>query len=796
MNKLAKALYDNTAECAEELAFRRGDILTVLDQNVSGTSEWWRCKLYGRHGLAPANRLELLPQAATTENTVNQEAERTIDSAQNIYQIPSVPRQVTSPVYEPMKAIYKVPSAPPSASKCSAFQHSPGESDADKPSFFSISSSPKGDVYDIPSQPRLACFFTESLVSRSPKHLVVSNSELDRKFGSPEKLRPNSPGDFEICAAPPPLAPDPNYDIPVPSSTELQHKVITGYSTLPNLRTPEWIYDVPAGLPQHSYNSLSSKTICSQPYNTNSLRFPLIKGDNPAASFYDIPKPSSLEVLSPPRLLQRVPSFEKPPTPQLNEEFVYDVPPRKEELIQGASDITCENQLPECWRNSSNTSELKRVRQQRMRNFMECMSFHGFSRSEEQEAPERERRRTLFQSSRDSQRISTASSSSTSSSTSSCDSLALSSSSPEPLPEVTLSPDEVCHKLSELQNSVVQAVPQLMVFVSSSWRYQEHLRKHLKEIKDATELISRSLICFLNFTLDIKGNARRLTDINLQTRLYKQLSIVEDSGVILQQTVRDLNSTGWPLDKLCQNPGQVQSPDQLDRFVMVARTVPDDVKRLVSIINANSKLLFRVPQKSAEPVSSPAPGEAKKCSDENKQEDSMEDSNDYVELEAKIEEKKPKEIKETEKVTPASQTTCPDEQHPSSDSGNGTEAHQASPMSEHCRLYFGALQKAIGGFVGSVRDGQPPEKFISQSKLVIMVGQRLVDTLCREAQREKPNQTLLCKSNHLCALLKQLAVATKKAALHFPDKQALCEAQEFAKELAQRAQHFRISLDI
>ncbi|RVE72951.1 hypothetical protein OJAV_G00043830 [Oryzias javanicus] len=793
MNKLAKALYDNTAECAEELAFRRGDILTVLDQNVSGTSEWWRCVLYGRHGLAPANRLELLPQAATTESTVNQEAERTKDSAQNIYQIPSVPRPVTSPVYEPMKAIYKVPSAPPSASKGSvqsAFQHSTGESDAEKPSFFSMGSSPKGDVYDIPSQPRPAFFFTESLVSRSQKALVVSSSELERKFGSPEKLRPNSPGDFEICGAPPPLALDPNYDIPVPSSAELQHKVITGYSTLPNLRTPEWIYDVPAGLPQHSYKSLSSKTISIHPYDTNSLRFPLIKGDTAASSFYKIPKSSSLEVSSPPILLPHDPSFEKPPTLQPYEEFVYDVPPRKKELNQGASEI----QLPECRRSSSNTSELKQVRQQRMRSFMECMSFHGFSRSEEQEVPERERRRTLYQSSRNSQRISTASSSSTSSSTSSCDSLALSSSSPEPLPEVTLNPDEVCHKLSELQSSVVQAVPQLMVFVSSSWRYQEHLKNHLMEIKDAAELISRSLICFLNFTLDIKGNARRLTDTNLQTRLCKQLSIVENSGVILQQTVRDLNSTGWPLDKLCQDPGKVQSPDQLDRFVMVARTVPDDVKRLVSIINANSKLLFRVPQKSSEPVSSPATGEVKKSSDENKQEeDSMEDNNDYVQLEAKIEEKKAKEIKETEKVTPASKTIRPDNQHPSSD---GTEAHQASPMSEHCRLYFGALQKAIGGFVGSVRDGQPPEKFISQSKLVIMVGQRLVDTLCREAQREKPNQTLLCKSNHLCALLKQLAVATKKAALHFPDKQALCEAQEFAKELAQRAQHFRISLDI
>ncbi len=77
-----------------------------------------------------------------------------------------------------------------------------------------------------------------------------------------------------------------------------------------------------------------------------------------------------------------------------------------------------------------------------------------------------------------------------------------------------------------------------------------------------------------------------------------------------------------------------------------------------------------------------------------------------------------------------------------------------------------------------------------------MVGQRLVDTLYKEAQRGGSNQTLLCRSNHLCALLKQLAVATKKAALHFPDKEALHEAQEFAKELAQKAQHFRISLDL
>lgn len=133
--------------------------------------------------------------------------------------------------------------------------------------------------------------------------------------------------------------------------------------------------------------------------------------------------------------------------------------------------------------------------------------------------------------------------------------------------------------------------------------------------------------------------------------------------------------------------------------------------------------------------------------------------------------------------------------HPS-DFSSSTREQPPSSQSEHCCLYFGALQKAIRGFVDSLHNGQPPEKFLPQSKLVIMVGQRLVHTLYKEAHHQGSCQSLLCKSHHLCALLKQLAVATKKAALLFPDKQVLQEVQEFARILAQKAQQFRTSLDV
>lgn len=343
-------------------------------------------------------------------------------------------------------------------------------------------------------------------------------------------------------------------------------------------------------------------------------------------SVYDIPQRSSVDIQSPPKELQEIPIYDKP-TKILTEEPVYNVPPREEPLSPGLS-VPPSEHIPIGWRaDANNVHELKRVRLQRMRNFLAVSSFHdlpGIGQSLVQEDDERSK--TLNLRPVDSQRISTASSSSTSS----CDSLALSSSSPEPLREVTLSQEEVSRRLLDLQESVCSAVPRLMEFVSSQWRRRGHLEKHLKEIKEAAEAIACSVTSFLNFALDIKGNAHRLTDANLQTRLYKQLSIVEDSGVILEQTVSALAMAGWPLNTLCQDPEQGQTPDQLERFVMVTRTVPEDVKRLVSIINANGKLLFRPPQKDPEPT---AQSGTKKRSEQGG--DSVEDDNDYVELQVK-----------------------------------------------------------------------------------------------------------------------------------------------------------------
>ncbi|XP_067356584.1 breast cancer anti-estrogen resistance protein 1 isoform X1 [Channa argus] len=60
LNVLAKALFDNVAESPDELSFRKGDIMTVLERDTQGLDGWWLCSLHGRQGIVPGNRLKIL----------------------------------------------------------------------------------------------------------------------------------------------------------------------------------------------------------------------------------------------------------------------------------------------------------------------------------------------------------------------------------------------------------------------------------------------------------------------------------------------------------------------------------------------------------------------------------------------------------------------------------------------------------------------------------------------------------------------------------------------------------------
>ncbi|XP_046841710.1 enhancer of filamentation 1-like isoform X2 [Xenia sp. Carnegie-2017] len=56
----AKALYNNDSEADDELSFKKGDIVHVIETDFEGMLGWWLCSLGDKQGVAPGNRLQLI----------------------------------------------------------------------------------------------------------------------------------------------------------------------------------------------------------------------------------------------------------------------------------------------------------------------------------------------------------------------------------------------------------------------------------------------------------------------------------------------------------------------------------------------------------------------------------------------------------------------------------------------------------------------------------------------------------------------------------------------------------------
>ncbi|NXG03907.1 CASS4 protein, partial [Sakesphorus luctuosus] len=805
-NTLAKALYDNKAECSEELAFRKGDILTVLEQHVLGSEGWWKCSLHGRQGLAPANRLQLLSPATPLPPSTRNDPTELPAGQQNIYQVPSVPKPtVLSATYEkmegwvkspargsamPAQAIYQVPALAAQLlserPKRSTHQHLftlPRACRASAPNI-------RSEVYDVPSTQHLLAQSGAtppttrkgSVPVRSTESFQAEQKQLYNIPPSPEKagagIQTDSPAG-NLYDVPP------KREIDAPENRSPK-KCWGHYNTLPNPRKSEWIYDIPvspekSGLKQKpSGHSLENHVLYDIP--PARYKVPTTNGDTKVVNpqLYDIPPtqrkltlpdiglydvPSSRDVL----LLPQNNSCDVPPSllapkaeSQISEGNVYDIPKGLPTTGQSMKEI----------KNSDSSGE----------------QAHGAS-------PKLSRDAKLEQESSSVPGVDSRSSTLSTSSSSSAELFSTSLPSEEPEKEIKVGLEVAIETLTRLQHSVSSSVASLMIFVSSKWRLKEHLEKSIEEIHRAIDHIKVSLGEFLAFAQAIKGNASHLTDNNLQTRIKKQLEILVNSFKILTETREALNNCNWSLEALVlRNPQN--NPDDLDRFVMVARTIPDDIKRFVSIIIANGKLLFRKKEKDHEMKQTKVNSEYKMAKQipvarrieteslqrsaadqpsqsrvplEKQQENATEDC-DYVQLQALPTEKK---------------AGIPSKQ----------DCAKKIPLPEHCRLCFAALHKAIRVFTHSLNNNQPPEVFISHSKLIIMVGQKLVDSLCQETQGRDVRSDVLHSSSRFCSLLKNLALATKNAAMKYPDADATRELRDQTEELSKYTQQFRAMME-
>ncbi|NXW27317.1 CASS4 protein, partial [Phaetusa simplex] len=810
-NTLAKALYDNKAECSDELAFRKGDILTVLDQNVIGSDGWWKCSLHGRQGLAPANRLQLLAasQAVLLPPSTRSDSAESPAGQQNIYQVPSIPKPtVLSSTYEkmegwvkspakvstqPAQGIYQVPALAAQLlserTKSSTSQHLFTLPRACRASVPNI----RSEVYDVPSAQRRESLLTQSgatppttrkgsVLVRSTEGFQEEQKQLYNIPSSPEKAGAVSQKDSSVGNL---------YDVPPKRETDLsenesQKKFWGHYNTLPNPRKSEWIYDIPVS---------PEKTGLKQKPTGHSLENQVLY-DIPPARYKALATNTEAKVVNP-QLYDIPPTQRKLTFPDIH---LYDVPSSRDVLLlpqNGSCDVPpsllapkAENQISE-----ENVYDIPKGFPTALQPKKEMEKTGDCSRDQAYSAPPQLSTDAKLEQDRLSvSSVDSRSSTLSTSSNSSAESFSTSSSE-EPAKEIKLDLDKAIETLTKLQHSVSSSVASLMIFVSSKWRLQEHLEKSIEEIHRAVDHIKVSLGEFLAFAQVIKVNASYLTDNNLQTRIKKQLEILMNSFKILTETRETLNNCNWSLEALVLRKPQ-NNPDDLDRFVMVARTIPDDIKRFVSIIIANGRLLFRKNEKEQEMKQSNVNPEYKMVKQiivpRRIEIDSLQRNAPDKPNQTQVSSEKPKE-NDTEdcdyvqlQVSPFAKKT---------DIQSKQDSAKKIALSEHCKLCFSALHKAIGVFTNSLSNNQPPEVFISHSKLIIMVGQKLVDSLCQETQEKDARNDILHSSSQFCSLLKNLALATKNAAIQYPNADAMRELQHQAEELLKYTQQFRAMME-
>ncbi|XP_055451897.1 cas scaffolding protein family member 4 [Psammomys obesus] len=790
---LARALYDNHPDCSDELAFSRGDILTIVDQNVPESEGWWKCLLHGRQGLAPANRLQVLKEIPGDRPCplLLRSLDTDLTSSEASYPVPNLScPQPPGPVYEPMKSWVEGLPQPATA-----------------------------QLYELPDSPSSARIICEKTPSFPKQTLIVLPRPTRASLPTLPSQVYDVPVQRPVFST---LKPEKRqlYDIPTSSQKAVLHSSTnqasgqgvmlaptiafrqgSGYNPLSSTQKPEWIHDASVllgkadirNVPLTSFTKESgSSAIPGSPVvHTEAVTLPPQMGNTvqkkdslPEEPSYAFPTPrdtlpsatgSSYKV--PPRFL--IPRVEQ----QNTKPNIYDTP----KSMQGVSHDT-----PKAMQDVSRAGkELEKGR--------EALENSWISRQTN----------SLFP---DSDRLSVASSDSRASVVSSCSSISTDSSpgssSEDSVKELWMDRDFARETAMALQHKVDSSTAGLLLFVSSTWRFRDSLETNIKTIRRAADHVEESLREFLDFAQGVGGMACNLTDSHLQARIRDQLQTISGSYQTLLDAKGSLDRCNWSLEVLVTDKVH-NSLDDLERFVMVARLVPEDVKRFTSIVIANGKLLFKQNCERGEVES-----KCEKCTQRpQKETETCQKSSPFNKLatEHSLDLAKKSRVNVCGRKSPHLQEKGrpilegrsngnQDFGGTSSTSLGSLPPSRQNPerkihLSEHCRLYFGALFRAIGVLASSLSNSQPPEVFITQSKLVITVGQKLVDTLCNETQEKDERNEILHGSSHLCGLLKDLALATKNAVIKYPSPSALYRLQTEVEKLEHHSRKFRDTLE-
>nr|XP_057924526.1 breast cancer anti-estrogen resistance protein 1 isoform X2 [Doryrhamphus excisus] len=795
LNVLAKALYDNVAETPDELSFRKGDILTVLEHNTQGLDGWWLCSLHGRQGIVPGNRLKILvgmhdgkepgmadPASSSPTSQLQRLLHPKPSLAQHapmpsIYSTPSPAKPKHDPVYMiPPKhgpkpdthILYQASSDPRLPLKVKL-----------EPSVKAVGAGVGNDVYQVPPSLDKRTWEDRTPLDKmllSSRACDTVNSYQDKYDFPPRHQLPSRQDIYDV----PPTRDQYNtqvYDFPPTVSKDVPDAQVMKEET----------YDVPSHLSRTQTQAFAPEF----GRNTDSRPNDDIQ-DNPALEdVYDVPPPllSSRHLHGDGGKVNQSADdiYDIPPSLRTGghpAHGVYDIPREHEEEGIHTDHAYIYDVPPQVLRDGQATGE----------------ELHGAFK-----------------------RLSASSTGSTLSNHSASSGDGHRDAAPSPrcffaAKPLLLDLDTAMERLSRLQQAVDLSVSMMMSIITGNWRSPGKLDGNLPALHQAANGVCATLRDFLEFSHGAVANAGQATDRSLQTKLAHQVGKLEE---VFQSVITQTQSLDAELTR--PQPGG----DVLDQLVITARGIPEDTKQLTSFLHGNASLLFK---HSHQPQLPPLPGHVtgsgshpmgEKANIQSRplppppkfaaaEEDGVGDDSyettegwmedyDYVHLQMKHSERQ--EVGQPINQDLTGRGHLPQNDSSSSSSSSSRLCHADRQLLlfylQQSEQNFTSVNDAIVAFSSAVNANQLPKTFVAHSKFVIVGAHKLLfigDTLSRQARSPQVRAQIGQTSSTLCHKLKDFVMSTKTASLHYPSPGAAREMSERLMELAGSTRQFQMVL--
>ncbi|XP_053690482.1 breast cancer anti-estrogen resistance protein 1 [Sabethes cyaneus] len=742
---LAKAIYDNIAESTDELAFRKGDILTVIETDTSDLKGWWLCQLRGRQGICPGNRLKIiqphdsgcftLSPASSPCPSIGPGTNLSSPVPSDIYENTST----TSSMSYSGSGVGVVPGGVPGGNggakqqgkrrswhinpnkvltpqRCGdvyLYDLLPTPTRGGSPYQQHSASADALDTYDIPKPAVPVNYDSPRAWARTPPHYSHHPHQLHHLPHSPHTPNlQNYPGHLHFS-----YRMEESYDVPRPVNNLLSQQNLTPSSSNSSLLTSDSL-------------SLSSS-------NRSSLA---IMPD------YDVPRRNPVSIRSTPPPPQQ--SQQQPPTPHSQSSGIfssshsmsmtsfssststYDVPQtpihqqqqqqhHQQHPLQNVPVILPSKELP--LELSSALETLARLQNEATSAVSRILGFVSPNwRTKEKLDP------ILMDLKLAAVRLRTA-----------------------------------LHDLAEFGDGALGNATK-----AEDKGLAQKLRPLVKALRDADKLVHEA-----SQNLDNQG----WTLVTLQRPEATQK---------LQQQL---------------------PPDSLDQLIACAQTLTEDVRQTASFIQGNGTLLFKRTNATST-ATTPQTPTGHKAPTANSNGAEWPEDYDYVSLESKeasaktnaeIHDALPQDLKKNfENVVrnaDAAAAACGEKTEALDPNDKSVLVYYASQTVTH----MGYLTQAIDAFLQTVEHNQPPRFFLAYGKFVVLSAHNLVnigDIVHRNVSRENVKTRVLQCADALSEALKTCVAKTKKAAQHFPSVTAVQEMVDSVVDISHLARDLKIAM--